>query len=243
MWLADPAIPRRGSGGARQALGRARSRGGCRSTAGPSEPPPSSAASRRFRPMPSSGKPMADRESEVIAKIASGVAGLNARALGPARRRRSVRQPRLPVGARGFGQRRPGHRLDAGADPGRGRRRAPGRRRAGLSQDPQPGRICVRPRLGRGVGARGRAILSQAAGRGAVHAGARAAAARRTAAAAARRDRGGDGPERHVVGAHHLHRRSRRRRVRAARLADPPRRPISLVQPRLSRASTISSPR
>ena len=46
-------------------------------------------------------------------------------------------------------------------------------------------------------------------------------------------DRGGDGPERPVVGAHHLHRRCRRGGVRAARLADPPRRPISLVQPRL----------
>ena len=30
--------------------------------------------------MPSSGKPMADRESEIVAKIASGVSGLNARA-------------------------------------------------------------------------------------------------------------------------------------------------------------------
>ena len=37
----------------------------------------------------------------------------------------------------------------------------------------------------------------------------------------------------HIVGAHHLHRRGRRGGVRAARLADPPRHPISLVQPRL----------
>src|SRR5690349_23060979 len=34
----------------------------------------------RFMPTPSSGKAMADRESEVIASIASGVSGLNARA-------------------------------------------------------------------------------------------------------------------------------------------------------------------
>ena len=52
-------------------------------------------------------------------------------------------------------------------------------------------------------------------------------------AAIARRRRGGDRAERPVVGAHHLHRRGRRARVRAARLADPPRHPISLVQPRL----------
>ena len=39
--------------------------------------------------------------------------------------------------------------LDAGACDRRGRRRAHGRRRAVLSQEPQPRRICVRPRLGR----------------------------------------------------------------------------------------------
>ena len=178
-------------------------------------------------------KGMADRESEVLARIASGRCRARRRRLGRAGRRRSVPQPRLPLGARGFGQRRAGHRLDAGADPDRGRRVASRRRRARLSQEPQPGRICVRPRLGRGVGARRRAILSQAPGRGAVHAGAGTAAARTPAAAAARRDRSGDRAERPVFGAHHLHRRGRRGRMRAARLADPPRHPISLVQPRL----------
>ena len=55
------------------------------------------------------------------------------------------------------------------------------RRGAGLSQDPQPGRICLRSWLGRGVGAGRRGLLSQAAGGGAVHPGARGAAARRPA--------------------------------------------------------------
>src|SRR4051794_12421452 len=36
-----------------------------------------SARKQRFRPMPSFGKAMADRETEIIAKIASGVSGLN----------------------------------------------------------------------------------------------------------------------------------------------------------------------
>jgi hypothetical protein len=44
------------------------------------------------------------------------------------------------------------------------------RRVARLSEDSQPGRICVRPWLGRGVERAGRRILSQAPGRGAVHA-------------------------------------------------------------------------
>ena len=187
--LADPAIPR----GRPRALGKSwvdAVRGAdARSTAGRSARR-SNARKPRFMPTPSSGKPMADRESEVLAKIASGVAGLNARAWDRARRRRSVRQPCVPLRARGFGQRRAGHRLDARADPDRGRRSHLRRRRARLSQDPQPGRICVRPWLGRGVGAGRRAILSQAPDRGAVHAGAGAAAARAPpAAAACRRSR------------------------------------------------------
>src|SRR5438270_10371487 len=39
-----------------------------------------SARKPRFRPTHSFGKPMADRETEIIAKIASGVSGLNGRA-------------------------------------------------------------------------------------------------------------------------------------------------------------------
>ena len=171
--------------------------------------------------------------SRFVAKIASGVSGLNAHAW-----------DRLAGGDPFVSHAFLSALEDSGSvGPGTGWTPAPilvedeashlRRRRARLSQDPQPGRICVRPRLGRGLGARGRRILSQAAGRRAVHAGARSAAARQPAAAAARRDRSGHRPERHVVGAHHLHRRGRRGRVRAARLADPPRHPISLVQPRL----------
>ena len=176
---------------------------------------------------------MADRETEVIARIASGVSGLNDEGVGSARRRGPVRQPRLPVVAGGFGKRRPWHRLDAGADPDRGRCVPPDRRRARLSQEPQPGRICVRPWLGRSMGARRRRILSQAAGRRAVHPGAGPEAARHPRAASARRDRNRGGAERDFVGAHHLPRRSGRGGVRAAQMADPPRRPISLVQSRL----------
>ena len=42
--------------------------------------------------------------------------------------------------------------------------------RAGLSEDAQHGRICLRPFLGAGLRARGRALLSEASGRRAVHA-------------------------------------------------------------------------
>ena len=55
---------------------------------------------------------MADREVEFVAKIAAGVAGLNARAWDRLAGGRSVREPCLPLGARRLGQRRTGHRLD-----------------------------------------------------------------------------------------------------------------------------------
>ena len=54
----------------------------------------------------------------------------------------------------------------------------PSRRRALLSENPFARRIRVRPRLGRGLRARRRRLLSQAAGRGAVHAGDRTPPAR-----------------------------------------------------------------
>jgi uncharacterized protein len=87
-------------------------------------------------------------------------------------------------------------------------------------------------------------LLSQAPGRGAVHAGAGPAPARLAAAAAARRDRGGDRPER-LSSAHitFIDEAEAPEAMRAARLADPRRNPISLVQPRLYATSTISSPR
>ena len=79
---------------------------------------------------------MADRETEVLAKIASGVSRRsNAGAWDRLARRRSVPQPRFPLRARRFGQRRPGDRLDSGADPRSRTTAAPGRRRARLSQD------------------------------------------------------------------------------------------------------------
>ena len=85
-------------------------------------------------------------------KLASGRRGLDCRGLGPPGRRRPVRRATPScraledpdsVGAR--------DRLDARADPGRGRSCASGRRRARLSEEPQPGRICLRPRLGRRI--------------------------------------------------------------------------------------------
>src|SRR5580765_1394899 len=51
----------------------------CRSTAGRFDPL-RTARKPRFMPTRSSGKAMADRETEIIAKIASGVSGFNARA-------------------------------------------------------------------------------------------------------------------------------------------------------------------
>ena len=68
------------------------------------------------------------------------------------------------------------HRLAAAAPAGRRRRRRRARRRALLSEVAFARRIRVRPRLGRGLRARRRRLLPQAAGRGAVHAGDRAAA-------------------------------------------------------------------
>ena len=117
----------------------------------------------------------------------------------------------------------------------------------GLCQEPQPGRICLRPWLGRCVGARGRALLSQAADRRAVHARCpgprlllRDAGAR---ARADRRARGGDRPERAVLGARHLHRARPGAAVRGGRLADPRRARSSTGRTTAMPASTISSPR
>ena len=85
---------------------------------------------------------------------------------------------------------------------------------AGLCEEPQPRRICVRPWLGRRVRASRRRLLSQAADRGAVHAGAgTAAAGARTPAlapaliAAAERVVAIARP---LLGPRHLHRRQTR---------------------------------
>ena len=60
----------------------------------------------------------------------------------------SVHNARLSPCARNLRLGRRPHGLDAGACGRRGRARAHGRRRALLSQKPQPGRICVRPCVG-----------------------------------------------------------------------------------------------
>ena len=116
------------------------------------------------------------------------------------------------------------------------------RRRAGLSQDPQPGRICLRPWLGRGVGARGQAYYPKLQVAVPFTPGAGAAPARRPRRAA-RRAGGGDGAERPVVGPHHLLRRGRRGRGRGARLAAPRRASNITGSTAAMPASTTSSPR
>ena len=58
---------------------------------------------------------------------------------------------------------------------------------ARLCEEPQPGRICLRSQLGGRLGAGRRRLLSQAADRGAVHAGAGPAAARRATRRSPRR--------------------------------------------------------
>ena len=87
---------------------------------------------------------------------------------------RSLHHLALPAGARGVGLGRPRHRLDAAA-PRRPRRRPRDRGDAALRQEPQPGRVHLRPQLGACLGARRRRLLPQAAGGGAVHAGDRPA--------------------------------------------------------------------
>ena len=202
LWLADPDFLAVERGGARQAVGRARPP----ANAGLQLDDPHPRAARdkpRFTPTRSSGKPMADRETELIARIAPGVARDRRRRLGRARRRGDPFLSHAFLAAlEDLGQRRPRHRLDARCRSWSRTRPAPLAAAPGLSQEPQPGRICVRPRLGRRVGARRRALLSQAAGRGAVHAGARAAAARRQPAAAARRARSGDACRTSLSSAH-----------------------------------------
>ena len=95
------------------------------------------------------------------------------------RRRQPDRVARLPGHPRterlGDGARR----LGAAAPGARRTRRTPCRRRADVSEEPLLRRIRVRLGLGRRLRARRRALLPEAAVRGAVYAGAGAAAARR----------------------------------------------------------------
>ena len=97
--------------------------------------------------------------------------------------------------------------------------------RAGLCQEPQPGRICLRPWLGRRLGARRRAAIipsSRSPCRSRPVPGPRLLLRDPDAGARAdRRARGGDRSARAVLGARDLHRARAGAAVRGGRLADP----------------------
>ena len=168
-------------------------------------------------------------------------------------RRRRVRERRKRAGqpvcqpclSRCAGAIRVGRTQDRLASPAPGHRgcvRRAACRGAALRQIPQPGRICVRPRLGGGLRARRRALLSEAPGRRALHAGAGAAPAGAAGAACDGSARGLDlradlsGREfRPVVPARDVRDPRGERSAGTGRVPDPPRRAISLGQPRLRR--------
>ena len=172
---------------------------------------------RRFTPTRSSGKAMADREAEIVARIAPGVARLDAARSGtgwPARR--PVPQPRLPV--------RCSKNRAASA-------RAPaGRPLPILVEDEAAHLIAAAPAYlkthsqGEYVFDHGWADAWERAG-GHYYPKLQVAVPftpvpgprllGRRPQHAARRAGDGDGPERPVVGAHHLPRRGRRGRARA----------------------------
>ena len=133
----------------------------------------------------------------------------------------------------------------------RGRRRRNPGRRALLCEIAFARRICLRPRLGRGLRARRRQLLSQAAGLGAVHAGDRAPPARAARPAGARpcaprspmRSIDICRRSRRLLRARHLPDRGGMGAPRRARL--PASAPISssIGRTPATRASTTSSPR
>ena len=142
--------------------------------------------------------------------------------------------------ARGLGIVGGAHRLAAAASRRRGRERRGARRRALLSQVAFARRIRVRPRLGRGLRARRRRLLSQAAGLGAVHAGDRPPPARGARPPQPRgRGRAGAGAgraraaARGLLGARHLHARARVAPPRRARLPAAHRPAVPLGECRL----------
>ena len=117
------------------------------------------------------------------------------------------------------------------------RRRHPAGRRPALRERPQPGRIRLRPWLGAGLRARRRPLLSQAPGRGALHAGAGPAPVRAPRPARRRRARRHDrhaGQDRrrqpHQLGPCHLLHRGRLEALRRARLAAAAGPAVSLAQ-------------
>ena len=193
------------------------------------------AASRGSRRRRSSGKPMADRETELIARLAPGVAAIDAGAWDRAGRRRPVPQPRLP--------RRAGSNRAASA-------RAPaGRRRRSWSRT-RPAR-CSPPRrpISRATARANMSSTMAGPTRSSAPAGniipscrsrcrSRRCPGQRllgaAAAATARRGRGGRPTQNGLSSAHVTFiDEAGAARVRAARLADPRRHPISLAQPRL----------
>ena len=118
-----------------------------------------------------------------------------------------------------------------------GRLRQRRRLRAGLSQVAQPGRVRVRPLLGRCLRPGRRRLLPQAADRRAVHAGAGpppAGAPRsrrgRARGRARRRGRDGRGARRAVGRAHHVPHRRRMDQARPARLPAAHRPAVPLAQ-------------
>ena len=122
-----------------------------------------------------------------------------------------------------FGRR--ADRLAAAPPAGRSVRWHSARCRALLREEPFPRRICLRPRLGRGLRARRRRLLPQAPGRGAVHPGDRPPPARSPwTAGASRPRRSGGRPrrdhhrQRPVLGARDLPHRAGMARARRARL-------------------------
>ncbi len=155
------------------------------------------------------------------------------------RRRQPLRQPRLPGGAGGQRQRGAGTRLAAPARrPARRGRHAAGLR-ALLCQVAFPGRIRLRPWLGRCAGTRGRPVLPEIAGLRAVLPGARAAAAGPSGRRGAAR-RAGPGADpglpggRRVIRPCHLLHGGRMDRARRGRLAAAPRHAVPLDQSGLS---------
>ena len=123
-------------------------------------------------------------------------------------------------------------------------------RRALLCEEPFARRICLRPRLGRGLRARRRRLLPQAAGGGAVHAGDRPSpagpprpAGRRRARRARRRARRDHHGQRAVLGARHLPDRAGMARARRARLPAAHRPAIPLGECRLRQLRRFPRPR
>src|SRR5438552_2189646 len=163
-----------------------------------------------------------------------------ARGVGRAGRRRFA-LPRVGLARdpRGLGRRHRRDRLAAApADPLGGR--APGRGLPALREGAQPGRVRLRPELGGRRGPRGHCLLSEAAGRGPLHAGHGRALPERAGCGAGRADRdprrGARGDVRRepsLLGTRQLLPPRRGGGARSARLARPRRLAVPLDEPGL----------